>query len=96
MDAPGGDINSVGDTLAVGFPTSYVLDGYPLRETVGRGQIAARYTCTLNHERPSHRTHAVGSLRRADPKQIVSQELSTGQLRTLISRLSKRSRYTIR
>ena len=47
MDAPVRDTNGAGDTLAVGFLTSYVLDGYPLREAVRRGQIAARYTCAL-------------------------------------------------
>jgi len=47
MDAPVRDANGAGDTLAVGFLTSYVLDGYPLRDAVQRGQIAARCTCTL-------------------------------------------------
>jgi sugar/nucleoside kinase (ribokinase family) len=46
MDAPVIDTNGAGDGLAVGFLTSYVLDGYSLADSVWRGQIAARYTCT--------------------------------------------------
>ena len=46
MDAPVIDTNGAGDGLAVGFLSSYVLDGYSLEESVRRGQIAARYTCT--------------------------------------------------
>jgi sugar/nucleoside kinase (ribokinase family) len=45
MDAPVIDTNGAGDGLAVGFLSSYVLDGYSLEESVRRGQIAARYTC---------------------------------------------------
>lgn len=41
------DTNGAGDALAVGFLTSYVLEGRPLEEAVRRGQIAARHTCTL-------------------------------------------------
>ncbi len=41
------DTNGAGDGLAVGFLTSYVLDGYSLDDSIRRGQIAARYTCTL-------------------------------------------------
>jgi sugar/nucleoside kinase (ribokinase family) len=40
------DTNGAGDGLAVGFLSSYVLEGYSLEESVQRGQIAARYTCT--------------------------------------------------
>jgi sugar/nucleoside kinase (ribokinase family) len=40
------DTNGAGDGLAVGFLSSYVLDGCSLEESVRRGQIAARYTCT--------------------------------------------------
>ncbi len=47
MEAPVIDTNGAGDGLAVGFLSSYVLDGYSLRDSVWRGQIAARYTCTL-------------------------------------------------
>jgi sugar/nucleoside kinase (ribokinase family) len=40
------DTNGAGDGLAVGFLSSYVLEGYSLQESVRRGQIVARYTCT--------------------------------------------------
>ncbi len=40
------DTNGAGDGLAVGFLSSYVLDGYTLEDSIRRGQIAARYTCT--------------------------------------------------
>jgi len=46
MDAAVIDTNGAGDALAVGFLSSYVLDGYPLEDAVLRGQIAARHTCT--------------------------------------------------
>ena len=46
MEAPVVDTNGAGDSLAVGFLTSYVLDGYSLEDSIRRGQIAARYTCT--------------------------------------------------
>ena len=46
MDAPVIDTNGAGDGLAVGFLSSYVLDGYSLEDSIRRGQIAARYTCT--------------------------------------------------
>jgi sugar/nucleoside kinase (ribokinase family) len=47
MDQPVIDTNGAGDGLAVGFLSSYVLDGYGLAESVLRGQIAARYSCGL-------------------------------------------------
>ena len=47
MQAPVIDTNGAGDALAVGFLSSYVLDGYSLDESVLRGQIAARHACTL-------------------------------------------------
>ncbi|MBN2550524.1 MAG: carbohydrate kinase family protein [Anaerolineales bacterium] len=47
LDEPVIDTNGAGDALAVGFLTSYLLDGYSLADSVRRGQIAARYTCTL-------------------------------------------------
>ncbi len=47
MEEPVVDTNGAGDSLAVGFLSSYVLDGYPLAESILRGQIAARHTCTL-------------------------------------------------
>jgi len=46
MEAPVIDANGAGDELAVGFLSSYVLNGYSLEEAVWRGQIAARYACT--------------------------------------------------
>jgi len=46
MEAPVVDTNGAGDGLAVGFLTSYVLEGYSLYDSVLRGQIAARHTCT--------------------------------------------------
>jgi sugar/nucleoside kinase (ribokinase family) len=41
------DTNGAGDSLAVGFLASYVLDGYSLEDSLLRGQIAARHCCTL-------------------------------------------------
>ena len=40
------DTNGAGDGLAVGFLTSHVLEGHSLHESILRGQITARYTCT--------------------------------------------------
>jgi sugar/nucleoside kinase (ribokinase family) len=45
MDLPIVDTNGAGDGLAVGFLSSYVLQGLPLADSVRRGQIAARHTC---------------------------------------------------
>ena len=45
MEAPVIDTNGAGDGLAVGFLSSFVLDHYSLRDSIRRGQIAARYTC---------------------------------------------------
>ncbi|KAF0110640.1 MAG: PfkB domain-containing protein [Chloroflexi bacterium] len=45
LESPVVDTNGAGDALAVGFLTSYVLDGKSLDESVCRGQIAARYKC---------------------------------------------------
>jgi sugar/nucleoside kinase (ribokinase family) len=47
MALPVVDTNGAGDSLAVGFLTSFVLEGRPLAECVRRGQIAARHACTL-------------------------------------------------
>jgi sugar/nucleoside kinase (ribokinase family) len=47
MDLPVVDTNGAGDSLAVGFLTSHVLEGRPLAESIRRGQIAARHACTL-------------------------------------------------
>ena len=46
LDEPVIDTNGAGDGLAVGFLSSYCLDGYTLEESILRGQITARYTCT--------------------------------------------------
>jgi sugar/nucleoside kinase (ribokinase family) len=46
MEAPVIDTNGAGDGLAVGFLSSNVLEEYSLRDSILRGQITARYTCT--------------------------------------------------
>jgi sugar/nucleoside kinase (ribokinase family) len=46
MEAPLIDTNGAGDGLAVGFLSSFVLEGYSLPDAIQRGQITARYTCT--------------------------------------------------
>ena len=40
------DTNGAGDSLAVGFLSSYLLEGHSIHESILRGQIAARHTCT--------------------------------------------------
>jgi sugar/nucleoside kinase (ribokinase family) len=47
LELPVVDTNGAGDALAVGFLTSYVLEGRPAEESLRRGQIAARHTCSL-------------------------------------------------
>jgi sugar/nucleoside kinase (ribokinase family) len=47
LDLPVVDTNGAGDSLAVGFLTSHVLEGRPLAESIRRGQLAARHCCTL-------------------------------------------------
>lgn len=47
LEMPVVDTNGAGDGLAVGFLTSYCLDGYSLEEAILRGQIVARYTCGI-------------------------------------------------
>lgn len=47
IDLPVVDTNGAGDSLAVAFLTSYVLEGLSLEESVLRGQIAARYKCGI-------------------------------------------------
>jgi len=47
LDKPVIDTNGAGDSLAVGFLSSYVLDHYPLEQAVIRGLYAARHCCTL-------------------------------------------------
>lgn len=46
-DRPVVDTNGAGDSLAVGFLASHVLDGFSPSDAVLRGQILARHTCTL-------------------------------------------------
>jgi acarbose 7IV-phosphotransferase len=46
-DQPVVDTNGAGDSLAVGFLASYVLDGFSLADAVLRGELLARHTCTL-------------------------------------------------
>lgn len=41
------DTNGAGDSLAVGFLASYLFHGYSLLDSLHRGQLAARHTCTL-------------------------------------------------
>ena len=47
MDRAVVDTNGAGDSLAVGFLSSHILEGRPLAESVRRGQLAARHACTL-------------------------------------------------
>lgn len=46
IETPVIDTNGAGDGLAVGFLSSYVLDGYSLSDSILRGQITARHTCS--------------------------------------------------
>jgi sugar/nucleoside kinase (ribokinase family) len=46
-DKPVVDTNGAGDSLAVGFLASHVLDRAPLADAVVRGELLARHTCTL-------------------------------------------------
>ncbi len=47
MTTPVIDTNGAGDSLVVGFLSSYCLDGYNLENAILRGQICARHTCTI-------------------------------------------------
>jgi sugar/nucleoside kinase (ribokinase family) len=47
LDWPVLDTNGAGDSLAVGFLSSYILEGYSLEDSILRGQIAARHTCRI-------------------------------------------------
>ncbi len=46
LDSPVIDTNGAGDGLAVGFLSSFELDDYSLTDSIRRGQLVARYTCT--------------------------------------------------
>lgn len=46
LSEPVVDTNGAGDSLAVGFLASRVLEGFSVDDAVLRGQIAARHTCT--------------------------------------------------
>ena len=46
IEAPVVDTNGAGDSLAVGFLTSYLLDGFSLEQSLRRGQLAARFCCS--------------------------------------------------
>ncbi len=41
------DTNGAGDSLAVGFLSSFLFGGYSVSDSVFRGQVAARHACTL-------------------------------------------------
>ncbi len=47
LPTPVVDTNGAGDSLAVGFLSSRILEGRSLEDAVLRGQIAARHACTL-------------------------------------------------
>ena len=47
MDRPVIDTNGAGDSLAVGFLSSYVFEKRSLPDSIRRGQIAARFACSL-------------------------------------------------
>lgn len=47
LDTPVIDTNGAGDTLAAGFLLSYIFNGFSLEDSILRGQIAARHTCSL-------------------------------------------------
>lgn len=41
------DTNGAGDSLGVGFLSSYFIEGYSLDDSIKRGQIAARHICGI-------------------------------------------------
>ena len=41
------DTNGAGDSLAIGFLSSFLLENYGIEESILRGQIIARYTCGI-------------------------------------------------
>ncbi|MHC9544509.1 MAG: carbohydrate kinase family protein [Vulcanimicrobiota bacterium] len=63
------DTNGAGDSLAVGFLSSFVLEGFSLEDSILRGQIAARYACSstgsnelISREKLEQYFRAAGSL----------------------------------
>ncbi len=47
LEQPIVDTNGAGDSLAVGFLSSYILEGRDLEDAIRAGQICARYACSL-------------------------------------------------
>ena len=47
LDLPVVDTNGAGDSLACGFSSSYFLENYNYEKSILRGQICARYTCSI-------------------------------------------------
>ena len=47
LEKPVVDSNGAGDSLACGFLSSYLMENKSIEEAILRGQINARYTCTL-------------------------------------------------
>ncbi|MFX1454107.1 MAG: carbohydrate kinase family protein [Promethearchaeota archaeon] len=47
IESPVIDTNGAGDGLAIGFLSSYFIEGYSIEESIQRGQIIARYTCSI-------------------------------------------------
>ncbi|HWQ46120.1 MAG TPA: carbohydrate kinase family protein [Longilinea sp.] len=47
LELPVIDTNGAGDGLAVGFLTSRVLEDRSLEESIRRGQVTARYSCSI-------------------------------------------------
>ncbi|MHA1990084.1 MAG: carbohydrate kinase family protein [Candidatus Hodarchaeales archaeon] len=47
LDSPVIDTNGAGDSLAVGFLSSYYLNNYDLQKSIFRGQILARHVCSI-------------------------------------------------
>ncbi|MFX1479625.1 MAG: PfkB family carbohydrate kinase, partial [Promethearchaeota archaeon] len=41
------DTNGAGDELVVGFLSSYFIERFSIEESIHRGQIAARYSCSI-------------------------------------------------
>lgn len=62
------DTNGAGDGLAVGFLTAHVLEGRPLEESILRGQLVARHTCT-------QRASTAGLMTRAQLERAVARTL---------------------